>query len=66
MLALGVSPATDDADTDVNPFFADYGTPFNVQPFDRIDEAHFVPAFEEANRVNAYAVYLSMTNETLQ
>jgi len=31
--------------TDVNPFFVAYGTPFNVQPFDRIDEAHFVPAF---------------------
>ena len=40
--------------TDVNPFFADYGTKFNVQPFDRIDEAHFVPAFEEAmSRQNA-------------
>ncbi|MEJ2309464.1 MAG: MBL fold metallo-hydrolase [Gammaproteobacteria bacterium] len=24
-----------------------------------------LPAFEEANRINAYAVYLSMTNETL-
>jgi len=33
--------------SDVNPFFAAYGTPFNVQPFDRIEEAHFVPAFEE-------------------
>ena len=39
---------TDESATEVNPFFADYGTPFNVQPFDRIDEAHFVPAFEEA------------------
>ena len=32
---------------DVNPFFVEYDTPFNVQPFDRIEEAHFVPAFEE-------------------
>jgi len=45
---------TDESATEVNPFFADYGTPFNVQPFDRIDEAHFVPAFEEAmTRQNA-------------
>ena len=32
---------------DVNPFFVAYDTPFDVQPFDRIDEAHFVPAFEK-------------------
>ena len=45
---------TDESASEVNPFFADYGTPFNVQPFDRIDEAHFVPAFEEAmTRQNA-------------
>jgi peptidyl-dipeptidase Dcp len=31
----------------VNPFLVDYGTPFNVQPFDRIEAAHFLPAFEE-------------------
>ena len=37
----------EEATTDVNPFFADYDTPFNVHPFDRIDEAHFVAAFEE-------------------
>jgi len=30
-----------------NPFFADYGTPFDVHPFDRIENAHFIPAFEE-------------------
>ncbi len=40
-------PGADDPAVDVNPFFVAYDTPFNVQPFDRIDEAHFVPAFEE-------------------
>jgi len=38
---------TEDTSVDANPFFADYGTPFNVHPFDRIDEAHFMPAFEK-------------------
>jgi len=38
---------TDGPDAGVNPFFVAYDTPFNVQPFDRIDEDHFVPAFEE-------------------
>ena len=48
VLLLGCGgPGADAPSSDVNPFFADYDTPFNVQPFDRIEEAHFVPAFEE-------------------
>ncbi len=48
MLALGCGgQGNDQPATDVNPFFVAYDTPFNVQPFDRIDEADFVPAFEE-------------------
>jgi len=31
-----------------NPFFESYGTRFNVHPFDRIEPAHFEPAFAEA------------------
>ena len=31
-----------------NPFFAEYDTPFQVPPFDKIDTTHFFPAFEEA------------------
>ena len=27
-----------------NPFFKPYGTPFNVPPFDRIKEEHYLPA----------------------
>lgn len=33
-----------------NPFFADYGTPFDVPPFDRIEDEHFLPAMEEGIR----------------
>ncbi len=29
-----------------NPFLQEYTSPFEVPPFDRIDESHFVPAFE--------------------
>ena len=39
---------TGEATMTENPFFAAYGTPFNVHPFDVIEPAHFVPAFEEA------------------
>lgn len=30
-----------------NPFFEDYGTPFNVPPFERISEEHYLPAFKK-------------------
>ncbi|HLN20066.1 MAG TPA: M3 family metallopeptidase [Bacteroidales bacterium] len=29
-----------------NPFFAQYDTPFNVPPFDKIKAKHYMPAFE--------------------
>ncbi|MEE8604828.1 MAG: M3 family metallopeptidase [Candidatus Aminicenantaceae bacterium] len=31
-----------------NPFFEDWDTPFEVPPFDRIEEAHYMPAFLKA------------------
>ena len=33
-----------------NPLLAEYTTPFKVPPFHQIQEAHYVPAFEEAMR----------------
>lgn len=30
-----------------NPFFAEYTTPFQVPPFDKIDTTHYMPAFVE-------------------
>ena len=48
VLLLGCGgQSTDEPLADVNPFFVAYDTPFNVPPFDRIDETDFVPAFEE-------------------
>ncbi len=35
---------------DDNPFFKPYGTRFNVPPFDRIRNEHFLPAIEEGIR----------------
>jgi len=31
----------------VNPFFSEWDTPFGVPPFDEIEEAHYLPAFEK-------------------
>jgi len=32
---------------DQNPFLSEFNTPFNVPPFDKIEEAHYLPAFNE-------------------
>ena len=33
-----------------NPFFSEYDTPFGAPPFDKIDNEHFLPAYQEAIR----------------
>lgn len=33
-----------------NPFFGEYGTPFETPPFDKIKIEHYMPAFEEGIR----------------
>jgi len=35
-----------------NPLLAEYETPFNVPPFDKIKDEHFRPAYEEAVRIH--------------
>ena len=34
----------------MNPFLTDYKTPFNVPPFDKIQNKDYLPAFEEGIR----------------
>lgn len=42
---------------DTNPFFADaWTTPHGLPPFDRIDDAHFMPAFRQAMQAHNEAV----------
>jgi peptidyl-dipeptidase Dcp len=38
----------DNGDTVENPFFSEWDTPYGVPPFDLIEVAHFIPAFERA------------------
>jgi len=42
------APATDTAMADANPLLADWTTPYGAPPLDLIEEAHFLPAFDEA------------------
>lgn len=39
-----------------NPFMEEYNTPYGVPPFDKIQTAHFVPAFEEGMKQQQKAV----------
>jgi peptidyl-dipeptidase Dcp len=45
-LPLALSAKGDAAAAD-NPFFGPFNTPFETPPFDRIQNAHFLPAFQE-------------------
>src|SRR5512137_719170 len=47
--AISPLPARPQAGAD-NPFLMPYGTPFDVPPFDRIRNEHFLPAIEEGIR----------------
>lgn len=46
-----------------NPFFAEFDTPFNLPPFDLIQNAHFIPAFEEGIRLQSEVVADIVANE---
>ncbi len=48
--------------TDNNPFFADYGTPFEVPAFDRIKVEHFIPAFNEGMKQQAEEIEAIVNN----
>lgn len=50
MTVIGLSSCKNEPKTALdpgNPFFSKYTTPFEVPPFDKITNAHFVPAFEQ-------------------
>ena len=42
--------------TDINPFFLEYTTPFQVPPFDKINTEHFLPAVEEGMKQQEKAI----------
>ncbi len=45
---LSVSCGNESADVNKeNPFFVEWSTPFGMPPFDKIENKHFIPAFEE-------------------
>ena len=44
LFAMAISACKKQEKSD-NPFFSNYDTPFEVPPFDKIKNSHFMPAF---------------------
>ncbi len=51
LLAAGCTQTENKMKDSENPFFSEYDTPFQVPPFDLIEEEHFLPAFEKGIEV---------------
>ncbi|MBP7508403.1 MAG: M3 family metallopeptidase [Prolixibacteraceae bacterium] len=47
LLAIMITSCSQKKTETENPFFSEYNTPFNVPPFDKIQNAHYIPAFEQ-------------------
>ena len=50
IMTIGMSSFRSEIETKLdtsNPFAAKYTTPFEVPPFDKIKNAHYLPAFEQ-------------------
>ena len=48
--SLVVMSACKNRDNMDNPFFSDWGTPYNIPAFEKIKPEHYMPAFEEGMR----------------
>lgn len=46
-----------------NPFLKAYNTPFNVPPFDKISNKHFIPAIEEAIKLQKEEIEAIVSNK---
>lgn len=48
--------------TTTNPFFTEYGTPFDVPPFDKIKNEHFLSAFKEGMKQQSEEIAVIASN----
>ena len=49
--------------TNNNPFFSEFGTPFEVPDFDKIKTEHFMPAFTEGMKLRMEEIDVIVNNE---
>lgn len=50
-LAMSGCKSDNKANSNMNPLFSEFNTPFGVPDFDKIKSQHYMPAFEEAMRI---------------
>lgn len=48
---LTASSCTESSNNADNPFFAEWNTPYEIPPFDKIQNSHFLPAYEEGMKL---------------
>ena len=53
---------TKEAQQEKNPFFSDYGTPFETPAFDKIEEEHFLPAIKKGIEVHKQEIDAIVNN----
>ncbi|MCF7886451.1 MAG: M3 family metallopeptidase [Candidatus Marinimicrobia bacterium] len=56
------SCTTDESQKAANPFFSDYGTPFETPAFDKIEEEHFLPAIKKGIHVHKQEIKQIVNN----
>ncbi len=64
LVAMGMifSSCTEKATVNDNPLLAEWDTPFNVPPFDKVEIEHFAPAFEEAMKQHTAEMEAILSN----
>jgi peptidyl-dipeptidase Dcp len=65
MIVIGMTACKSEPESGLdpsNPFAGKYNTPFEVPPFDRITNAHFVPAFEQGMKEQKIEVEAIVNN----
>lgn len=56
LLIISCNTNQKEMQTETNPFYTEYGTPFEVPPFDIIKNEHFLPAFKEGMKQQSEVV----------
>lgn len=60
---LALSACKQNTSSKDNPFFSEYDTPFAIPPFEKIQNKHYIPAFEEGMKQQADAVKAIVDNK---
>ena len=63
ILMIGCGPKKEGKELSQNPFMQEWDTPYGVPPFNKIDTADYIPAFEEGMRQQMEEINAIINNE---